>query len=209
MNLVFFGPPGAGKGTIAARLAADRNIPHISTGELFREAAKHATNLGKKIKTTIDSGILVPDEITIELVRKRLSRPDASTGFILDGFPRTVSQAEALGDMVDIAAVLNLSIDDETAANRLTGRRTCTNCGLNHHVIFMPPKIRNKCDSCGGDLVRREDDSDTAIATRLKVYKSQSEPLIEYYTKKNVLINIDASPETETIYGMVLNLVAG
>ena len=209
MNLVFFGPPGAGKGTIAARLAADRNIPHISTGELFREAVKQTTYLGNRIKKIIDSGVLVPDEITIGLVRKRLSRSDASAGFILDGFPRTVSQAEALGTMVDIDGVLNLSIDDEMVIRRLTGRRTCTNCGFNHHVIFVPPKVRNKCDNCGGDLVQRKDDSETAIATRLKVYNSESGPLIEYYVKKDLLKNLDASPDAETIYGMVLDLVAG
>ena len=209
MNLVFFGPPGAGKGTIAARLAADRDIPHISTGELFREAVKQATDLGNKIKTVIDSGSLVPDEITIKLVKKRLSRSDASTGFILDGFPRTVSQAKALSATVDIDHVLNLSIKDEMVIKRLTGRRTCTNCGFTHHVVFMPPKEPDKCDNCGNHLVQREDDSETAIATRLKVYKSQSVPLIEYYVKKELLRNIDASPDPDTIYRTVLDVVAG
>ena len=150
MNFVFLGPPGAGKGTLAAKVAVDYDIPHISTGDIFRAAIKAQSPLGLKVKAIIDSGALVSDDLTIELVKDRLSQPDAQKGFILDGFPRTIPQAEALETFSDIDAVVNFDIADEAVVERLSGRRVCKACGHNFHVKFMPPKVDGTCDSCGG-----------------------------------------------------------
>ncbi|MBT3276320.1 MAG: adenylate kinase [Spirochaetales bacterium] len=199
MKLVLFGPPGAGKGTIAGNIAERRNIPHISTGELFRKAIKNETPLGNKIKSIIDSGALVPDEITIDLVRERLSHDDVKAGSILDGFPRTVPQAEALARFHSIDCVINLQVDDNILLSRLTGRRVCSKCGHGFHINFLPPKVNGICDVCGSELIQREDDMEQAITKRLKVYKTQTEPLIAYYLQRDLITNIDGAPLPETV----------
>lgn len=199
MKFIFLGPPGAGKGTLAAKVAELYNIPHISTGEIFRAAIKAQTPLGKKVQAIIDAGSLVSDDITIELVRERLAKDDACRGFILDGFPRTIPQAEALAGIVPVDAVVNFDIADEGVIERLSGRRVCRGCGQNYHVSFMPPVKEGFCDSCGSELYTRDDDKIDAIRHRLEVYREQTAPLIDYYRKKNLLVDIDARPATSVI----------
>jgi adenylate kinase len=199
MKLVLFGPPGAGKGTIAGKVSESKNIPHISTGELFREAIKNETPLGNKIKSTMDSGVLVPDDVTIDLVRERLSHDDVKAGAILDGFPRTVPQAEALERFHSIDQVINLQVDDNILLSRLTGRRVCSKNGHGFHIDFLPPKVSGVCDVCGSELIQREDDMEQAIARRLAVYKTQTEPLIDYYRQRELITNIDGAPLPGTV----------
>lgn len=199
MKFIFLGPPGAGKGTLAAKVATSYNIPHISTGEIFRAAIKAKTPLGLKVQQIIDAGSLVSDDITVELVKDRLSKDDAQKGFILDGFPRTIPQAEALANIVAIDSVVNFDIADDGVVERLSGRRVCKNCGQNFHVKFMAPKTEGKCDSCGSDLYIRDDDKIDAIKHRLEVYRAQTAPLIDFYRGKDLLTDIDARPATETI----------
>ncbi len=203
MKLVFFGPPGAGKGTIASKLAEKIGIPHISTGDLFRAAIKNETELGKKVKAILDSGALVPDELTVELVRERLSEGDTKSGYILDGFPRTIPQAEALADIDQIDAVINFEVADEVIVSRLSGRRICPNCGNIHHVEYMPPKQEGICDRCGGELIQREDDKEDSIRNRLAVYKEQTAPLLDYYNEKGLTIDIDGSPAPDVVLDSV------
>lgn len=199
MKLVFFGPPGAGKGTIAVKLAEQLGIPHISTGDLFRAAIKNQTELGVKVKAILDSGALVPDEVTVDLVRERISEDDTKSGYILDGFPRTIPQAEALAGIDSIDAVINFAVDEPIIIARLSGRRTCSKCGFIHHVEYLPPKQEGICDRCGGELIQREDDSETSIKNRLAVYQKQTAPLLEYYRNKGLSIDIDASPKPEVV----------
>ncbi|NLL99865.1 MAG: adenylate kinase [Treponema sp.] len=201
MKFIFLGPPGAGKGTLAAKVALSFNIPHISTGEIFRTAIKAKTPLGLKVQEIIDAGSLVSDDITIELVKDRLTKDDAKNGFILDGFPRTIVQAESLATFCNIDSVVNFDIADEGVVERLSGRRVCKNCGQNFHVTFMPPKTESKCDACGGELYIRDDDKIDAIKHRLDVYRKQTAPLIDFYRNKNLLTDIDARPATEIILG--------
>ena len=187
MNMVFLGPPGAGKGTVAARAKEYYGIPHISTGDLFRANIKNETELGKQVKAILASGGLVPDSITIEMVRNRLAEPDCKKGFILDGFPRTIPQADALSEMTTLDAVLNLEISNEDVIVRLSGRRMCPSTGKIYHIVFNPPKVAGKDDETGEDLIQREDDKEEAIKHRLEVYAAQTEPLIDYYTKKGLI----------------------
>jgi len=200
MKLVFLGPPGAGKGTLAVLVTEAYSIPHISTGEIFRAAIREKTPLGLKVQAIIDAGQLVSDDTTIELVKERLAKSDAKKGFILDGFPRTIPQAEALAEIVDIDSAVNFDIDDELVVKRLSGRRVCKTCSQNYHVDFMPPKVEGKCDKCGGDLIIREDDKIEAITKRLEVYRKQTEPLIGFYREKNKLTDVDASPSSGTVF---------
>jgi len=199
MKLVFFGPPGAGKGTIAVKLAGQLGIPHISTGDLFRAAIKNQTELGKKVKAILDSGALVPDELTVDLVRERLSQGDTGSGYILDGFPRTIPQAEALAGITEIDAVINFDVDDATLIARLSGRRVCSKCGFGHHIEFLPPKQEGICDRCGGELIQREDDSEKSIRNRLSVYQKQTAPLLDYYNDKGLSIDIDGTPAPDAV----------
>ena len=199
MKLIFLGPPGAGKGTLAALVAGLYRIPHISTGEIFRAAIREKTPLGLKVQAIIDAGQLVSDNITIELVRERLAKSDAKDGFILDGFPRTIPQAEALAGIVSVDAAVNFDIADKDVVARLSGRRVCKNCSQNYHVDYMKPKVEGKCDKCGGELFIREDDKIESITKRLEVYRSQTAPLIDYYRKNGKLTDIDARPASGVI----------
>jgi adenylate kinase len=199
MKLIFLGPPGAGKGTLAARAVEILNIPHISTGTIFRSAIADQSSLGLKVKAIIDSGKLVDDETTIELVKERFARDDVKTGYILDGFPRTIPQAEALAAFSEADKVVNFDIPDSSVLERLGGRRVCRKCGHNFHVIFDNPKKEGICDYCGGEVYIRDDDKAEAIQKRLEVYRSQTAPLIEFYRDKGILLDVDARPMVDEV----------
>jgi adenylate kinase len=199
MNLVFLGPPGAGKGTIASEAKRTFDIPHISTGDLFRSNIKGGTELGKQVQAILASGDLVPDSVTIAMVEQRLGDADAQKGFILDGFPRTIAQADALEGMRKVDAVINFVLDREQIVARLSGRRVCKSTGRTYHVLYNPPKVEGIDDETGEALIQREDDKPEAILNRLSVYEAQTEPLIAYYRAKNLLIDIDASPSPEVV----------
>ena len=196
MNLILLGPPGAGKGTQAKMLIDAYGIPQISTGDMLREAVKNQTALGMEAKKFMDSGQLVPDEVVIGLAKDRIAQPDCEKGFMLDGFPRTVPQAEALDKVLDgmdkkIDHVISIEVPNSELLGRLTGRRTCKACGQGYHVMFDPPKQEGVCDKCGGELYQRDDDNQETVSNRLKVYGSQTEPLIDYYKAKGLLRPID------------------
>ncbi|MCS7279603.1 MAG: adenylate kinase [Thermodesulfobacteriaceae bacterium] len=212
MNIIFLGPPGAGKGTQAKVLIDRFNIPQISTGDMLRENVAKGTELGMKAKEYMEKGQLVPDEIILGMVKDRLSQADAQKGFILDGFPRTVAQAEALDKMLSemgkkIEYVLALMVPDEDLVIRLTGRRTCKKCGMMYHIKFKPPKEEGKCDTCGGELYQRPDDNEETVRNRLKVYHESTAPLLDYYKKKGVLFEIDGSKSIEEITKQLLEIL--
>ena len=209
MKLVFLGPPGAGKGTLASEAAKYYGIPHISTGSMFRTAIKEHTSLGQKIQKIIDSGSLVEDETTAALVKERLAQPDAQNGFILDGFPRTIAQAEILEVFCSLDAVINFDISDKAVIKRLSGRRLCPSCGKNFHIEFMKPQVEGICDNCRGVLVIREDDKIEAIVKRLETYREHTFPLIEFYQNKKLLITLDAQPAPAVILENFINLFSG
>ena len=199
MKLIFLGPPGAGKGTLAVKAVDILKVPHISTGAIFRSAMADSTPLGLKVKAIVESGKLVDDETTIELVRERLAREDTHKGFILDGFPRTIPQAEALMKFVAIDKVVNFDIPDSIVLERLGGRRVCRKCGYNFHIVFDKPKRENICDHCGGEVYTRDDDKSEAIRRRIEVYRAQTAPLIDYYRGKGLLTDVDARPAVEQV----------
>ena len=199
MKLIFLGPPGAGKGTLAAKAVDILAIPHISTGAIFRSAIAAQTALGLKVKAIIDAGKLVDDDTTIELVKERLAQDDALKGFILDGFPRTIPQAEALAAFSQTDKVINFDIPDSGVLERLGGRRVCRKCGFNFHMIFNKPKAEDVCDHCGGEVYTRDDDRPDAVQKRLEVYRAQTAPLIDFYRKQGLLIDIDARPSVDEI----------
>ena len=209
MNLVFLGPPGAGKGTMASRLAEDRGIPHISTGDIFRAAVNNQTELGKKVKAIMEAGDLVPDELTIALVEERLKEADAQSGYILDGFPRTIPQAEALDSFASIDRAVRFELDDDEIVKRLSGRRVHKPSGRTYHVEFNPPKVAGKDDVTGEPLIQRPDDQEDAIRNRLDVYARQTAPLIQYYQGKGILVAIDASPAPDTVYEQLVSALEG
>ena len=190
MNLMIFGPPGSGKGTYASRLAPILNIIKVSTGDIFREAVKENTELGKKVAEFLNKGELVPDEITIEVLKDRISKPDANNGFILDGYPRTVSQAEALEKITKIDAIINLKVPVSVIVERLSTRRICKNCGEIYNIKYLKPKVEGICDKCGGELYQREDDKPEVIEERFKVYQKQSKPVIEFYKNRIPFANV-------------------
>jgi adenylate kinase len=208
MNLVFLGPPGAGKGTMASRLAEEMGIPHISTGDMFRAAMNKGTELGKKAKAIMEAGDLVPDELTIAMVKERLSEPDAQKGYILDGFPRTIPQAEALDEFATIDKAIRFELDEDQLVRRLSGRRVHKPSGRTYHVEFNPPKEPGKDDVTGEPLIQRDDDKEEAIRNRLKVYKDQTAPLVSYYDKKGVLVSVDASPAPDDVYASLKKVVS-
>lgn len=199
MNLIFLGPPGAGKGTIAALAKDEFSIPHISTGDLFRAAVNQESELGNRVKAILASGDLVPDELTIEIVRQRLREPDAQNGYILDGFPRTIPQAEALDEFSTVEHVINFTLPRELILKRLTGRRVAKKSGRVYHIIYNPPKQEGVCDETGEPLIQRDDDKEEAILNRLEVYEQQTAPLIEFYRTSGKLIDLDSSGSTDEI----------
>ena len=207
MKLIFLGPPGAGKGTMASRLATHVAIPHISTGDIFRANIKNQTELGQRVKAILDSGELVPDALTVELVQDRLAQADAAAGFILDGFPRTIPQADALASMQTIERAINFELGDNEVIRRLSGRRVHPGSGRTYHVAFNPPKTEGVDDVTGEPLVQREDDREEAIANRLRVYRRQTEPLIAYYEERGLLATIDASPSPDGVFSALTALL--
>ena len=197
--MIFLGPPGAGKGTLASKAVDLLKLPHISTGAIFRSAIQAKSPLGLKVKAIIDAGKLVDDETTIELVRERLALDDAQKGYILDGFPRTIPQAEALAEFSSVDKVVNFDIPDSSVLERLGGRRVCRNCGHNFHVVFDKPKTEGICDHCGGEVYIRDDDKDESIRKRLEVYRAQTAPLIGFYRSKSILADVDARPGVDEV----------
>ncbi len=205
MNLILLGAPGAGKGTQAEIICQKKNIPTISTGNILREALKNGTEMGLKAKTYMESGQLVPDEILIGIIKDRLAEDDCKNGFILDGFPRTIPQAEALDAMgVGIDAVLDIEVPDDEIVTRMSGRRVCEACGSSYHVVHKKPKVEGKCDSCGGTLVQRKDDHPDTVKERLEVYHTQTEPLKEYYSNQGKLLVVHGQDAVETTTKLVL-----
>ena len=200
-NFIFLGPPGAGKGSLAVKVAEDYKIPHISTGDIFRANIKAQTPLGVKVKAIIDSGALVSDELTFELVKDRIAQDDCKNGYILDGFPRTIPQAEMLESLVSDIKVVNFEIQDEIVIRRLSTRRTCKACGANFNVLTLPPKVEGICDKCNGELYQRDDDKQESIMNRMDVYREQTEPLINFYKEKGKITDLDASIETDILLG--------
>ncbi|MBX7840932.1 MULTISPECIES: adenylate kinase [Staphylococcus] len=212
MNIILMGLPGAGKGTQASEIVKKFPIPHISTGDMFRKAIKDETDLGKEAKSYMDRGELVPDEVTVGIVKERISEDDAKKGFLLDGFPRTIDQAEALNSIMaeldrNIDAVINIEVPEEELMNRLTGRRICENCGTTYHLVFNPPKVEGICDLDGGKLYQREDDNPETVSNRLKVNVKQSKPILEYYDNKGVLKNIDGSKDIEEVTTDIIDIL--
>lgn len=204
MNIILLGPPGAGKGTQAAFITQLKKVPHISTGDIFRSNVKEGTPLGKKVKGYMDQGLLVPDEVVVELIADRLTWPDVQDGFMLDGFPRSLTQAEALEETLTkmgkkIDAVINIEVDFSVLTDRITGRRVCKNCGATTHVKYLSADDGNKCAECGGELYQRADDSEETVKKRLVEYEEKTQPLTAYYKQKNVLINIDGQQDIKKV----------
>ena len=214
MNILFMGPPGAGKGTQAERIITEFNIPHISTGDAFRLAIKQGTPIGIKAKEYIDQGLLVPDEITNGIVKERLSQSDCENGFLLDGFPRTIQQADALENMLTelgrkIDHVVNLSVDRSFLLARLTGRRICKTCGSTYHIMFNPPKTEGICDKDGGELYQRSDDSEEQVGTRLDEYTSKTAPLLNYYADKGTLRDVNGERDIDVVTADIIKTLRG
>ena len=212
MNIILMGLPGAGKGTQASEIVKKFPIPHISTGDMFRKAIKDETDLGKEAKSYMDRGELVPDEVTVGIVKERISEDDAKKGFLLDGFPRTIDQAESLSQIMseldrEIDAVINIEVPEEELMNRLTGRRICEKCGTTYHLVFNPPKVDGVCDIDGGKLYQRKDDNPETVSNRLSVNVKQSKPILEYYNNKGVLKNIDGSKDIEEVTNDVIDIL--
>lgn len=208
MNIILMGLPGAGKGTQASKIIKKYPIPHISTGDMFRLAIKNETELGIQAKSYMDKGELVPDEVTIGIVKERLSQSDAKDGFLLDGFPRTVEQAEALNDIMDelgtkIDRTINVDVDEEELINRLTGRRICEVCGTAYHLVFNPPKQEGVCDLDGGKLYQREDDNPETVANRLEVNMKQTQPMLDFYKEQDILVNVDGSKHIDDVFAEI------
>ena len=212
MNIILMGLPGAGKGTQASEIVKKFPIPHISTGDMFRKAIKDETDLGKEAKSYMDRGELVPDEVTVGIVKERISEDDAKKGFLLDGFPRTIDQAESLSQIMseldrEIDAVINIEVPEEELMNRLTGRRICEKCGTTYHLVFNPPKVDGICDIDGGKLYQREDDNPETVSNRLSVNVKQSKPILEYYNNKGDLKNIDGSKDIDEVTNDVIDIL--
>lgn len=205
MRLILLGPPGAGKGTQAVNIAAKYSIPHISTGDIFRKNIKEGTDLGIKAKEYMDKGLLVPDDLVVAIVKDRLTEKDCKEGFLLDGFPRTVMQADALDDALkeldyELDCVINIQVSKEELVDRAVGRRVCKDCGATYHIKFNPSNTEGKCDVCGGELIQRKDDTVETVTKRIEVYLEQTQPLIDYYGKKGILADIDGKQNIEKVF---------
>lgn len=212
MKIIMLGAPGAGKGTQAKQIAGKYSIPHISTGDIFRANIKNGTDLGKKAKEYMDQGLLVPDELTCDLVMDRIQQDDCENGFVLDGFPRTIPQAEALdaaltkiGEHMDYA--IDVDVPDESIVSRMSGRRACLDCGATYHIVSLPPKTEGKCDHCGSDLVLRDDDKPETVQKRLTVYHEQTQPLIDYYQKQGILKSVDGTQPMEAVFTAITDIL--
>lgn len=212
MNIIMLGAPGAGKGTQAIQLADKYQIPHISTGDIFRANIKQGTELGKKAKTYMDQGLLVPDELVCELVVDRLQKDDCKEGFILDGFPRTIPQAEALTEALDkvgskIEYAINVDVPDANIVERMSGRRACVNCGATYHVVNAPTKVEGVCDKCGEAVALRDDDKPETVQKRLEVYHEQTQPLIDFYDAKGVVKTIDGTQPMDQVFNAIVEIL--
>lgn len=207
MNIVLLGPPGIGKGTAASKLSKKLEIPHISTGDMLRENVAQKTNLGVGAKSYMDKGILVPDNSAIDMIKNRIKKDDCKKGFILDGFPRTINQAQEIGREIKIDKVINIQASDDIIIGRLSRRRVCKKCSSIYHLDYIKPKNGNVCDKCGSELYQRKDDTPKAITERLKVYENETEPLIRYYKKKGIIINVNGSGTPEDEFKLVLKAV--
>lgn len=214
MKLIIMGPPGAGKGTQAALIKEEFKLAHISTGDMFRAAIKNSTPLGVEAKKYIDQGMLVPDSVTIGLVKERLQEADCKEGFMLDGFPRTIAQAEALDEILNeldmkLDAVLNIAVDSEVLVDRIVGRRVCKQCGAGYHVTNLKPRKEGICDVCGSELTQRKDDTKETVVTRLEVYTNQTKPLLAYYEKQGLIKEVNGLGEIDVIFGEVKKVLGG
>lgn len=212
MKIIMLGAPGAGKGTQAKKIAAKYSIPHISTGDIFRANIKNGTELGKKAKTYMDQGLLVPDELVVDLVVDRVNQEDCQNGYVLDGFPRTIPQAEALdkalaqlGQKVDYA--IDVDVPDENIVRRMSGRRACVTCGATYHLEYAPTKAEGICDTCGGELILRDDDKPETVQKRLGVYHEQTQPLIEYYTNAGILKTVDGTVDIDVVFDAIIEIL--
>ena len=212
MKIIMLGAPGAGKGTQAKKIADKYQIPHISTGDIFRANIKNGTELGMKAKTYMDQGLLVPDELVVDLVVDRLAQEDCVNGCVLDGFPRTIPQAECLdaalaakGEAIDYA--VDVDVPDENIINRMGGRRACVACGATYHIVHIPTKVEGVCDRCGESLILRDDDKPETVKKRLDVYHAQTQPLIDYYTAKNVLRTVDGTQEMDAVFQSIVDIL--
>jgi adenylate kinase len=212
MKIIMLGAPGAGKGTQAKKIADKYQVPHISTGDIFRANIKNGTELGMKAKTYMDQGLLVPDELVVDLVVDRLAQEDCVNGCVLDGFPRTIPQAECLdaalaakGEAIDYA--VDVDVPDENIINRMSGRRACVACGATYHIVHIPTKVEGVCDRCGESLILRDDDKPETVKKRLDVYHAQTQPLIDYYTSKNVLKTVDGTQDMEAVFQAIVDIL--
>ena len=212
MKIIMLGAPGAGKGTQAKMIADKYQIPHISTGDIFRANIKNGTELGMEAKKYMDQGLLVPDELTVKILLDRVANEDCKNGYVLDGFPRTIPQAEALdaalekaGAKIDYA--INVEVPDENIVNRMSGRRACVACGATYHLVHIPPKAEGVCDTCGKELILRDDDKPETVKKRLGVYHEQTQPLIDYYTKKGALVEVDGTVDMEDVFNAIVKIL--
>ena len=212
MNIIMLGAPGAGKGTQAKMIAEKYSIPHISTGDIFRANIKNGTELGKKAKSYMDKGQLVPDELTLDLIMDRFKQDDCKNGYVLDGFPRTIPQAEALdtalkakGEKVDFA--IDVDVPDENIVKRMGGRRACVGCGATYHVVYSPTKVEGVCDKCGEELIVRDDDKPETVLNRLEVYHNQTQPLIDYYNEQGILKSVDGTVDMKDVFNAIVDIL--
>lgn len=212
MKIIMLGAPGAGKGTQAKMIAEKYSVPHISTGDIFRANIKNGTELGKKAKTYMDKGELVPDELVVDLVVDRVAQDDAKEGYVLDGFPRTIPQATALDEALSkinekVDYAIDVDVPDENIVRRMSGRRACVGCGGTYHIVHIPPKTEGICDTCGADLILREDDKPETVQNRLSIYHDQTQPLIDYYTEKGILKTVDGTVDMKDVFNEITSIL--
>ena len=212
MKIIMLGAPGAGKGTQAKMIAEKYSIPHVSTGDIFRANIKNGTELGKEAKKYMDQGLLVPDELTVKILLDRVAQDDCKNGYVLDGFPRTIPQAEALEAALNaieqkLDYAIDIDVPDENIINRMSGRRACVGCGATYHVLFNPTKVEGKCDVCGESLILRDDDKPETVKKRLDVYHTQTQPLIDFYTERKVLVEVDGTQSMDKVFDDIMKIL--